>query len=176
MPRVLENQSALEIREAEFRLAFSQARVPKSRSYSIRTEDDGATPETIPLSRLHLASAGIKYLSAIIQQLVELRNDDETDEYGDLRASKFAFDMACQLITDAAIIAARSRREIPRGCASTSAQGGVRIEWVRPTASVHLVIPATPARDAYIYHENATGHCTEPASPDRLASRLSAIK
>ena len=175
MSLTMENQIVPEFTELEWRLAFSRARAPRSQPPSVRTGDDRATPNTIPPGRLRLVSAGIKYLSAIIQQLVELRNEEETDEYGTLRASQHAFDVACRLVTDAAIISAFDGRQIPRGCTSTDSQGGVRIEWVRPTASVHLVIPASSDREGYIYHEVADRHGTEPASPDRLAARLGAV-
>jgi hypothetical protein len=171
----MENQIVPEFTELEWRLALSRARTPKSQAPSVRTGDDRATPDTIAPERLRLASAGIKYLSAIIQQLVELRKEAESDEYGTLRASQHAFDIACHLVTDAAIISACDGRQIPRGCTSTDSQGGVRIEWVRPTASVHLVIPASSNHAPYIYHEVADCHATEPASPDRLASRLIAV-
>ena len=175
MPLTMQNQIAPEFTELELRLAFSRARAPKFQPPSVRTRDDRATPDTIAPGRLLLASAGIKYLSAIIQQLVELRKEEENDEYGTLRASQHAFDEACQLVTDAAIISARDGRQIPRGCTSTDSQGGVRIEWISPTASVHLVIPATSNREGYIYHEVADRHGAEPANASRLASRLGAI-
>ena len=175
MPPTTENQIASEFTELEWRLALSRVRPPKFQPPSVQTGDDRATPGTISPSRLALSSARIKYLSAIIQQLVELRNEAETDEYGTLRATRHAFDAACHLVTDAAIISAHGGRQIPRGCASTDSEGGIRIEWVRPTASVHLVIPANSDREGYIYHEVADHHGTEPASPGRLVSRLSAV-
>jgi hypothetical protein len=175
MPSTMENRIVPEITELEWRLAVSRTRALRSQPSSVRTGDDRATPETIAPGRLRLASAGIKYLSAIVQQLVELREEEGADEYGDLRASQHAFDVACHLVTDAAIILARDGLQIPRGCASTDSHGGVRIEWVRPTASVHLVIPANSDREGYIYHEVADRHGTEPASPNRLALRLGAV-
>jgi hypothetical protein len=175
MPLTMENRIVPEITELEWRLAVSRARALRSQPSSVRTGDDHATPDTIAPGRLRLASAGIKYLSAIVRQLVDLREEEATDEYGALRASQHAFDLACHLVTDAAIILARDGRQIPRGWTSTDSQGGVRIEWVRPSASVHLVIPTNSNREGYIYHEVADLHGTEPASPGRLASRLGPI-
>ena len=64
---------------------------------------------------------------------------------------------------------------IPAGCGSTDSEGGVRIEWVCPTASVHLVVPATSDRKAYIYHEVGDDYATEDATPERLAYWLRQI-
>jgi len=66
MSLTMENQIVPEFTELEWRLAFSRARTPKSQAPSVRTADDRATPDTIAPERLRLASAGIKYLSAII--------------------------------------------------------------------------------------------------------------
>jgi hypothetical protein len=106
------------------------------------------------------------------RRLVELRNEAESDEYGTLRASPSAFDAACHLLTDAAIVSARDGRQIPDGCASTDSEGGLRIEWVRPTASVHLVVPATTNTEAYIYHEVDDKFATESATPEALVRWL----
>lgn len=117
----------------------------------------------------------LPYLSSIIKQLVELRNDEETDEYGVLRASDHAFETACQLMTDTAVVSALVGRSIPRGCASTDSEGGVRIDWLRPNAAVCLFLPATKDREPYIYHEVAGQNETEPATPEALARCLREI-
>lgn len=112
----------------------------------------------------------------IIQQLVELRNEPEADEYGILRAADHAFDSACQLIADAALISDRDNLPIPRGCASTDSEGGVRIDWIRPTAAVCLIVPASKDREAYIYYDVAGECSTEPATADALVRWLHDMK
>jgi len=140
-------------------------------------DDDRATPEEfMPPARSRLVKANIKYLSALIQQLVELRNEPERDEYGALRATKQAFDLACTLLIDAAIVSAVEDRQIPYGCVSTDSQGGIRVEWVRESASVHIIIPASEERDGYVYHEEAANYGTEPATAEALARWLRIIK
>jgi hypothetical protein len=164
-----------EISDLEWRLAYSQAArmIPKEIWY--RKRDERAIAGQIPLERWKLVSANIKHLSSLIGQLVELRNADDTDEYGLLRAHEQAYNQASHLLIDAAIVAAPEHREIPHGCVSTDAGGGIRIEWVRPTSSVHLVVPATSTRAPYIYHEVGTTYVTEPASAERLAHWLLGI-
>ena len=83
--------------------------------------------------------------------------------------------MASHLLTDAAIVSALKGRQIPLGCASTDSEGGIRIEWVRPTSSVHLVIPASPGRDGYVYHEVGDQYGTVSATPEALARWLREI-
>jgi hypothetical protein len=130
---------------------------------------------TTPPEPLSHASADVRYLSAITEQLGELQNEQERDEHGVLRADRFACETACELLTNAAIILAREYKfVIPYGCASTDSEGGVRIEWIRPTCGVRLVVPAAPV-EAYIYHEVGDTFDTEPATAETLAHWLREI-
>lgn len=104
----------------------------------------------------------------VVRQLVDLWKEPEEDDYGRLRPTQHAFDQSVHLLVDAAI-EANPDRVIPAGCVSTDSEGGVRIEWVRPTASVHLVVPAVAECVAYIYHEVGNDYATEDATPERLA-------
>jgi hypothetical protein len=101
-------------------------------------------------------------------QLSDLREESKKDDYGRLRPTDEAFDRSVHLLVRAAI-EAYPQRLIPAGCVSTDSEGGVRIEWVCPTASVHLVVPATRDRAPYIYHEDGDDYTTEDATPERLA-------
>ncbi len=118
----------------------------------------------------------IKYLSSLIQQLIEVRSAPEHDDHGVLRASQHAFDASCNLLVDAAIVSALAGGSIPNGCVSTDSEGGVRIEWVRDAASVHLVVPASDARGGYVYREVGTTYGTEPATAESLARCLRVIE
>src|SRR5207249_4621391 len=111
----------------------------------------------------------------LLEQLDELMAAEESDEYGMLRPTKHSFDLALQLIIDTAVEIRRAARSLPRGCVSTNSEGGIRVEWIRPAVSVHLVVPATRDHNAYIYHEAGDQYATEAASPVVLASRLSAV-
>jgi hypothetical protein len=137
-------------------------------------------PDALELSRVakshyRLASAGIRHLSSLVKQLAVLRECEETDDYGVLRASERAYNEACQLLVDATITAAVEGRELPDGCVSTDSEGGVRIEWVRPHSSVRLVIPAAPARQPYLYHEVGDAYATDHPTAEALAHWLREI-
>jgi hypothetical protein len=164
-----------EISEIEWRMACALAvkKVPGAKWY--KKKDDRATDPSITPEHLNLVSAEIRYLSAVIAQLNELRSLNEKDEFGVLRACKTAYDRACNLLIDTAIVAAPEDREIPYGCASTDSEGGVRIEWVRPTSGVHLVIPANTDRAAYIYRETGDEYATFAATAEGLADSLRVI-
>ena len=157
--------------------SMRRAGIEASQSVSEPRDDDRATPEeSIPPTGARLGTANIKYLSSLIQQLVELRNEPEQDEYGTLRATKGSFDLACHLLTNAAIVSGLEGGRVPYGCASTDSKGGIRIEWVRESTSVHLVIPAAEERDGYVYHEEGTNYGTESATAEALARWLRIIK
>lgn len=126
-------------------------------------------------SQTRLNVEATRHLSALVAQLVALRNEPESDEHGILRATEAAFDVAFELLVNAAIVSAADGRYLPRGCASTDSEGGIRIEWVRPSCSVHLVVGAAASSEAYIYHERGPQYGTEPATVAALGQRLSAI-
>ena len=127
-------------------------------------------------AKSRLQGANIKYLSSLIQQLIEVRNAPEHDNHGILRASQHAFDASCNLLVDAAIVSALESGSIPNGCVSTDSEGGVRIEWVRDAASVHLVVPASDSRAGYVYREVGATYGTEPATAESLARCLRVIE
>lgn len=172
MSLTCDDRTVPEISELDWNFAVSQVRASFAPS---RQQDERATPEPVSPQRARLVRAGIKHLSILLRQLLDLRNEAEVDEYGVLRASQHAYEAACQLLIDAAIEAARQGRQIPYGRASTDSEGGVRIEWVRPTAGVHLAVPAAPGRNAYIYHEVGDKYAMETASPKGLAHWLREI-
>jgi hypothetical protein len=175
MASVISKEAGPDFGELEWRLALWRAGHTKERFEPVSEGDERSTPEPIRPERLGLASAGIRHLSEIVRQLVELCNEPTTDEYGILRPTQHAFDAACQLLIDAAIVSARESRAIPYGCASTDSEGGIRIEWVRPTSSVHLVVPASLDRRSYIYHEVGDAYGTMTATPKKLARWLQEI-
>jgi len=133
-------------------------------------DDPRVTPE-----RQQLAGAAILHLSPIVGQITELWRAPEEDEYGRLRPTRYAFEESVRCLVDAAIEAYEQGRQIPFGRVSTDSEGGVRIEWIRPSASVHLVIPASKDGARYVYHEVANNYATDDATPERLAYWLRRI-
>src|SRR6476661_5489220 len=104
------------VREINTRTA-KYARIRAAQSAPEPKDDDRATPDdSVDAWPAKLPTANIKFLSSLVQQLVELRNAPEKDEYGTLRATKHAFDSACNLLIDAAIVSAVEGRKIPYGC------------------------------------------------------------
>ena len=78
-------------------------------------------------------------------------------------------------------LAVRVRSQDPRqpgewvGRTVDVSTGGVRIEWFRTDARVHLVIRAARERGGYIYHRSAAGYGTVPATAYSLAKWLKFI-
>lgn len=176
MPATIDERMVRRPRKVEFQTTWLRGAVTAAEQQeSIEDDDPRATPDAISPERVQLADAGILHLSPIVRQLVELWREPEDDEYGRLKPTQHAFDRSVQFLVDAAIVA-YPQYGIPAGCASTDSEGGVRIEWVRPTASVHLVIPAEESRAAYVYHEVGTDYATEDVTPERLAYWLHWIK
>lgn len=166
MPPVIDERSVYQPNKAELQPEWACA-------LRAHGGDPRITPDPVSPERLRIADAEISYLSPIIRQLVELWNGPESDEYGVLRPTQDAFEKAISILVDAAIDAAP--RQIPRGCVSTDSEGGVRIEWVRETSSVHLVVPATNSSESYVYHEVDNSYATEDATPEGLSNWLKLI-
>lgn len=138
-------------------------------------EDPCVTPDPLSPERLQLADAGILYLSPVVGQLIELWRGPENDDYGRLRPTREAFDKTIELLVDTAIVGHFDQRAIPHGCVSTDSDGGVRIEWIRDKAKIHLVVPTTKNDRAYVYHEVGSDFATEDVTPERLSDWLSLI-
>ena len=123
----------------------------------------------------YCVSVEFRHLSSTARQLVDLWKEPEEDDYGRLRPTGYAFNRSFGLLVNAAI-EARPQGRIPAGCVSTDSEGGVRIEWVCSTASVHLVVPAARDGMPYIYHEVGDDYATEDATSKRLAHWLRQIE
>ena len=179
MPVTTDERTVRQPRRAELQTALRRAITAFEDQGVAENEDPRATPDTIPPERLRLANAGFLHLSPIVRQLVDLWKEPEKDDYGRLRPTQHAFDRSVELLVDAAIeaaIEAYPQCRIPAGCVSTDSEGGVRIEWIRPTASVHLIVPASGERVAYVYHEADNDYATEAVTPERLAYWLRRIE
>ena len=171
MPVMIDERTVCQPHKAEIQAAMASI---EDRGIA-ENEDPRVTPDIVSPERLQLADAGILHLSPIVRQLVELWEEPEEDDYGRLRPTREAFDESVRLLVDAAI-EAHPQYRIPAGCVSTDSEGGVRIEWIRPTASVHLVVPAAKDDVAYVYHEVDNDYATEDVTPERLAYWLQRIK
>ena len=118
-------------------------------------------------------SAEIKYLSHILTELLAVRMMNASEE--EPAATVEAYLAAREILIHAAITAGLEGRAIPKGFVTTDPEGGVRIEWFRTDARVHLVIRAARERGGYIYHRSAAGYGTVPATAYSLAKWLKFI-
>lgn len=155
--------------------ALSGMEPPQS---SVNPCDPRETP-TPTLNQQKLAKAGIKYLSAIIADANDFLQHPFEDEDGHLvQTSSDAHALCCDLLVNAAILDffhsfadGSVRMAVPEAVVSSDERGGLRIEWVRDNASVHLAIPADPSK-AYVYTELGGDYKVEPATAEALATSL----
>lgn len=176
MATLFDERTTRQPSKAELQFARARALQAVTESPSIDEEDQRATTDGIPPERLMLARAGIRHLSAIVLELVELREGPERDEHGVLRPTSYAFEETSSLMVNTAIIAARENRPIPLACVATDSEGGVRIEWVREHVSVHLIVPANEEAAPYVYLEKDNVYGTEDVTPEILARLLREIE
>ena len=98
-------------------------------------------------------------LGSILIQVVDLANGETHDEDGVLAPTKHAMERTTRLLMDASTVvwkfAADSGKTFifPRGFVATDSEGGLRIEWTKPRASLRLMIAATVSGKSYLYHE-----------------------
>lgn len=158
--------------------AAELARVVWERFRTARSQAvaDDATPQ-VRSGIEQIAAAEIRDLSGVMRQLVELRQSPLEDHRGTIRPSDVAFDRAVELLVDASVtLSVDHSGRVPFGSVSPDFEGGLRIEWVRPDASVHLVLNRD-GNDEYIYHEQGEAFGTDdPVTPTRLASWLHILK
>lgn len=187
MPTVLDDPRAVpRATEEEWKFGVESAmRAMTPPDSSVRRTDPRETscPTT---GQQKLAKAGIKHLSAIIADANELLQNPFEDEFGRLiHTTEFSHKFCCNILVEAAIADALERSAsgtnsscvaIPAAVVSSDEQGGIRVEWVRDTASVHLVIPADERSERYIYVEVGEEYRTEPATPAALARALRNIE
>jgi len=87
--------------------------------------DSEGLASSASLEQYGLVVADSRHLSDILRQIEQLANADETDEFGDLKATDYACKTAFHLLLDSAVLSARAQRQIPRGCTTPDAQGGI---------------------------------------------------
>jgi hypothetical protein len=99
-------------------------------------------------------------IAVTLKRLIALLEEDETDEYGILQPSQFAFKLAMRLVVDA--YEAMGDR-FPKASASTDEEGSIRLTWSKPSpeCEVRLVCPATSAQNPYLYHELGDNYAVE---------------
>jgi hypothetical protein len=99
-------------------------------------------------------------IAVTLKRLIALLEEDETDEYGILQPSQFAFKRAMEFVIEA-YDAIGDR--FPKASASTDDQGGIRLTWMKLDTEheVRLVCPAQVGQTAYLYHEFGNDYAVE---------------
>jgi hypothetical protein len=123
------------------------------------------------IDRVSAPTAENGALSVVLERLASLLDEDETDDYGVLSPSEYAFTTTWNLL----VAAAREMScSFPRAAVSTDSEGGIRVQWIRPERQVRLVIPTVEGKRHYIYHEEGDQYDVEPSvSATTLARWLS---
>ncbi len=107
--------------------------------------------------------------AVVLARLKALLRQEDSDEFGVLKPTDYAFDLATGLVQEASTLGPT----MPKGSVATDSQGGVRITWFREDREVELVCPAGPDSSPYIYHEAGSDYALhEDASGRALASWL----
>ena len=107
--------------------------------------------------------------AVLLARLRALLRQEDSDEFGVLKPTDYAFDLATGLVQEASTLGPT----MPKGSVATDSQGGVRITWFRGDREVELVCPAGPDSSPYIYHEAGSDYALhEDASGRALASWL----
>jgi hypothetical protein len=99
-------------------------------------------------------------IAVTLKRLVALLEEEETDEYGILQPSQFAFKRSMELVIEAYdTIGDR----FPKASASTDDQDGIRLTWMKldTEREVRLVCPAQVGQTAYLYHEVGNDYAIE---------------
>jgi hypothetical protein len=123
------------------------------------------------------ANTGLSNLRAITHNLLQLLDLEQTDEYGILRPSEYAYVTALQLILK---VYNTLRDNFPAGSAGTDDTGSIRIIWQNRSASkkVSIFCSHSSVDTAYVYHQEGEFYDSEDlASIDVkiLADRIASV-
>ncbi len=99
-------------------------------------------------------------ITVTLKRLVDLLEEDETDEYGVLQPSQTAFKLAMRFVVEAYDVMGD---RFPKASASTDEEGGIRLTWskLEPECEVRLICPAQTDQPAYLYHELGDDYAVE---------------
>jgi hypothetical protein len=138
----------------------------------VSLDDDMETSTVTPRK---IVDADIPDLSSVMRQVLDLYRGPHDDHRGRLRPTDDVFLRTIELLVDAAITLNLDyeRKPVPMGLVSPDFEGGVRIEWSREQAGLHLIIATG---EEYVYHEVGDEYGTDDCvTAERLAFRLNKI-
>ena len=93
-----------------------------------------------------MENAGLKILLTDLATL--LQSQDYNDEF--IRPTRHALTRTWNILRDASVF---TTGPFPVGTIFPDGDGGLRIEWIRPSRELRLAVSAQPDGKAYIYHE-----------------------
>lgn len=106
-----------------------------------------------------------------IDRIKTLEDDEEEDEYGEVVIpTEYAIQTAIELVSEAAKL---TPEKFFKAWVSTEDSGGLRLTWSKPELNkkVKLVIPATPDRKRYLYHDMFDEYGVEYNVSSKILSR-----
>ncbi|MCB0061134.1 MAG: hypothetical protein KDE19_03430 [Caldilineaceae bacterium] len=105
----------------------------------------------------------------VISRILDLLLEDEIDdEYGgETLPTKHAVNRVLAVLSNTYEILGTV---FPKASASTSFNGGIRVQWMHPQFSVRLIIPSVADQDEYIFSEDEETYGTEKVSAETLAA------
>lgn len=142
-------------------------------SSDLNVEEQPAQDAVFSIPPCKIEGADIRYASCILGQLRAAREMQSTDE--EPRATQVAYEQAKSTIVEAMIECGLEKRQIPKGYVSTDSEGGIRIEWLCPSARVVMVNRAKQDQNGYIYCRTDSKSGTFPTTGFYLAKALKNI-
>jgi hypothetical protein len=121
-------------------------------------QSHSVTMNPLGMDRVTLPAPSDEALGVVIERLASLLEEEDTDEYGVLRPTEYAFTTTWNLLVAAAQDLAFP---FPRAAVSTDSEGGIRVQWLRPERQVRMVIPSVEGKPQYIYHEERDDYDVE---------------
>lgn len=121
---------------------------------------------------VNLVDVGFKEYRIMRNRLLRLfsvKREDLDDEEGAVTPTTYANSKVERILYNTYLA---MKEEFYKGGITTSFEGGIRTEWMRPNASVRLVISAHENGKEYIYFELENENGLEAVSVDNLVNRL----
>jgi hypothetical protein len=113
-------------------------------------------------------------LFSLLVAISDMRNEEESDEYGTLRLSDHAY-WSAEAVVRVALSVLRELEEyelLPNPVLSTDSEGGLRATWRRGPQEVRLVVGGSPGRPSYVYQQGLSGYSSNRLSATALTQAL----
>lgn len=136
-----------------------------------------------PIKASRISQYDIAGLARLLSQLAELVRGDEFDDQGVLRPTEYSLVRFMEVLPPAWSLVCEQQittglpASFPRGNLTTDENGGIRVEWRAPNATVHLVLGSSKSSESYIYHSRGDDYAADKIiSARRLARWLRTVE